>query len=511
MIENLITSKTKIKLLLKFFLNPDTKGYLRQLAKEFNESTNGIRVELNKLSKAQIIESQKEGRSKIYKANTKHPLFKEIRQIVLKSTGIDKVISDIIGKTGDVYTALLRGDYAVGKDSGLIDLVIVGDNLNTEEIDRVRKKTEKLIDRKISILQLTINEYKKLKSKFDEGDSLALLEPPPKNKSIMILFVYTSFSTFVKKDYEILKKHFQIRKFQYKASNKFFINLVSQIKIFIWLTKNIWKAKYIYIWFADYHSFLPILFAKILKKKSFLVLGGYDVTYIPEIKYGSFSNPLRSFCTKFSIKNASICLPVSYYVEKEAKKRVKKLNSKVIYNGIDTVPYDHKKGKENIVLTVGNCNNSQRIKLKGIDFFVETAKALPNYKFIAIGISKKVEKYLGEIPKNVQLIDKLPHEKLSDFYKKAKIYCQFSLVESFGLSVLEAISFGAIPIISNKGALPEIFGSCSFILKERSVNKAIEMIQKAMNSSDSRGREARGRIIDNFSLENREREIIKIL
>ena len=124
MIENLITSKTKIKLLLKFFLNPDTKGYLRQLAKEFNESTNGIRVELNKLSKAQIIESQKEGRSKIYKANTKHPLFKEIRQIVLKSTGIDKVISDIIGKTGDVYTALLRGDYAVGKDSGLIDLVI---------------------------------------------------------------------------------------------------------------------------------------------------------------------------------------------------------------------------------------------------------------------------------------------------------------------------------------------------------------------------------------------------
>ena len=184
MIENLITSKTKIKLLLKFFLNPDTKGYLRQLAKEFNESTNGIRVELNKLSKAQIIESQKEGRSKIYKANTKHPLFKEIRQIVLKSTGIDKVISDIIGKTGDVYTALLRGDYAVGKDSGLIDLVIVGDNLNTEEIDRVRKKTEKLIDRKISILQLTINEYKNLKPKFDEGDSLTLLEPPPKIKAL---------------------------------------------------------------------------------------------------------------------------------------------------------------------------------------------------------------------------------------------------------------------------------------------------------------------------------------
>ena len=176
MIENLITSKTKIKLLLKFFLNPDTKGYLRQLAKEFDESTNGIRVELNKLSKAKIIESQKEGRNKIYKANTKHPLFKEIRQIVLKSTGIDKVISDIIEKTGDIYIAFLRGDYAVGKDSGLIDLVIVGDNLNTEEIDRVRRKTEKLINRKINVLTLKKNEFKKLKRNFDSDPKLILLD-----------------------------------------------------------------------------------------------------------------------------------------------------------------------------------------------------------------------------------------------------------------------------------------------------------------------------------------------
>ncbi|MEA3296016.1 MAG: ArsR family transcriptional regulator [Patescibacteria group bacterium] len=176
MIENLITSKTKIKLLLKFFLNPETKGYLRQLANEFDESTNGIRVELNKLSKAKIIESKKEGRSKIYKANKKHPLFKDIRQIVLKSTGIDKVISDILGKIGDIHTAFLRGDYAVGNDSGLIDLVIVGDNLNTEEIDRVRKKTEILIERKINVLALKREEFKKLKQNFDTEPKLILLE-----------------------------------------------------------------------------------------------------------------------------------------------------------------------------------------------------------------------------------------------------------------------------------------------------------------------------------------------
>lgn len=176
MLKSLITSETRIRLLLKFFLNPSTRSYLRQLAKEFGESTNGIRVELNKLANAKILDIKKDGRSKIYKANSQHPLFNEIRQIVLKSTGIDKVISNIIDKAGNIHMAFIRGDYAVGKDSGLIDLVIVGNNLNDEEIERVRKKTEKLINRKISLLKLTINEYHNLKSKFNTENSLILFK-----------------------------------------------------------------------------------------------------------------------------------------------------------------------------------------------------------------------------------------------------------------------------------------------------------------------------------------------
>lgn len=176
MLNSLITSETRIRLLLKFFLNPSTKSYLRQLAKEFKESTNGVRVELNKLTSARILDMDKDGRNKMYKANTKHPLFNEIRQIVLKSTGIDKVITNIIDKAGDIHLAFIRGDYAVGNDSGLIDLVIVGNHLNEKEIERVRKKTEKLIDRKISLLRLSINEYKNLNGKFDEEDKLILFK-----------------------------------------------------------------------------------------------------------------------------------------------------------------------------------------------------------------------------------------------------------------------------------------------------------------------------------------------
>lgn len=180
MLKYLITSEARIKLLLKFFLNPSTTGYLRQLASEFNESTNGIRVELNKLTEAKILDSSKEGRNVIYRANQKHPLFEDIRNIILKSTGIDKVISNILNKIGNIELAFIRGDYAVGKDSGLIELVVVGEKINTREIERVKKKTEELINRKINILILNDEEYKKLKDNFDSEPGIVLFRE--KNK-----------------------------------------------------------------------------------------------------------------------------------------------------------------------------------------------------------------------------------------------------------------------------------------------------------------------------------------
>ncbi len=176
MLKSLITSETRVKLLMRLFLNPDMSGYLRQLAKEFGESTNSIRLELNKLTEAKLLSVETEGRNKVYRANKKHPLFEDIRNIVVKSIGIDKVAANIINKLGNVRFAFIRGDYAVGKDSGLIDLVVVGDRINMQELERVRKKTESLIGRKISVLTLTPDEYAKLKETFLKDPVLILLQ-----------------------------------------------------------------------------------------------------------------------------------------------------------------------------------------------------------------------------------------------------------------------------------------------------------------------------------------------
>ena len=96
MLDSLVTSKTRIKLLLKFFINPDTRAYLRELAKEFGESTNSVRLELNRLTKANLLVSQNRGRTILNNANKEHSFFKDIQNIALKYVGIDHIIENMV-------------------------------------------------------------------------------------------------------------------------------------------------------------------------------------------------------------------------------------------------------------------------------------------------------------------------------------------------------------------------------------------------------------------------------
>jgi len=166
MLDTLITSKTRVKLLLKFFLNPGTKSYLRGLATEFGESTNAIRVELNRLTEAKLLKSVNSGRTVEYRANKQHSLFKDLQSVVKKFVGLDKVAEELAAKLGDIQAAYVIGDYAKGNDSGLIDLVLVG-QVDDEKLKEVTAKTENLIDRKIRTLVLDPIDVEKLQSRLD--------------------------------------------------------------------------------------------------------------------------------------------------------------------------------------------------------------------------------------------------------------------------------------------------------------------------------------------------------
>lgn len=158
MIESLITSKTRIKLLLKFFLNSQTKSYLRSLETEFGESTNSIRVELNRLENAGLLDTTTEGNKKMFHANIKHPLYNDINNILKKFIGIDQIVDQITSQIGDLQAAYLTGDFAIGKDSMIIDLTLVGDNLDRPFIYTLVEKTETFINRRIKYIILTKEE-----------------------------------------------------------------------------------------------------------------------------------------------------------------------------------------------------------------------------------------------------------------------------------------------------------------------------------------------------------------
>ncbi|MCB2201203.1 ArsR family transcriptional regulator [bacterium] len=158
MLGTLITSKTRIKLLLKFFLNSNNTAYLRSLEPEFGESTNAIRQELNRFEEANLLVSLSEGNKKMYKANTNHPLFPEINALLMKHIGLDKVIEKVVNKLGQLEEVYLVGELAKGKNSQMIDLWFVGNEIDKKYLLDLIEKAEKMIHRKIRYIILDHDE-----------------------------------------------------------------------------------------------------------------------------------------------------------------------------------------------------------------------------------------------------------------------------------------------------------------------------------------------------------------
>jgi hypothetical protein len=174
MLDSLITSQTRIKLLKKFFLNRSTKAHLRGLEAEFGESSNAIRLELNRFENAGLLVSLKDGNKKVYQANPTHPLYLDIHTLILKETGIDRVIEKIIHRMGKLSVAYLTGDFARGKDSPVIELILVGDEIDREYLARKVVQAEELVGRKVSYIVLNPGEAELYLSKYRPTDLLPL-------------------------------------------------------------------------------------------------------------------------------------------------------------------------------------------------------------------------------------------------------------------------------------------------------------------------------------------------
>ena len=152
MLGSLITSKTRLRMLIKFFVSAANNGYLNGLANEFNESTNSIRKELNNLSSAGYLSKSKENNRVIYNANTSHPMFSVLQKIVRHHLGLEDIVETVIERIGNVDNIALTGEYAKGIDSGNIEIVINGSKVNKEYLENIKPKIKKKIRREVSFL-----------------------------------------------------------------------------------------------------------------------------------------------------------------------------------------------------------------------------------------------------------------------------------------------------------------------------------------------------------------------
>lgn len=327
-----------------------------------------------------------------------------------------------------------------------------------------------------------------------------------------IIVVAPSLATFVEKDLKTLQEFSATRLLLLKSTKGFGL-IKALLYQFAQLIKYIRESDCCFIWFADYHSLLPACFSRIFGKKCVIVLGGTDVNCIPELKYGYCSNIIRRIATLASITLCDSLLPVDNSLAEKLESRNPKLKEKILtvptgFNGnlwfCDTP-------KKNLILTVAMFSNWQRIKIKGIDFFVEVAKLLPEYQFAIVGAKAGAEKLL-DVPSNLTVYTQvLTHEELRKLFSQARIYAQFSLTEGLPSTVCEAMLCQCVPIGTDVGGMKNAIGQNGVLLREREPRVAGAKIREIFGSEDYDGEKARRHILYQFSSARREETLKSLL
>ena len=254
------------------------------------------------------------------------------------------------------------------------------------------------------------------------------------------------------------------------------------------------------IWFASIHSSILILFCKLLKRKSILIIGGVEIADLPEIEYGSLRNNWKKYFIKYSILNATKVLPVDESLKVKCEELVKSdlNNISVLPTGFDENFWKQTKKKKNVVLMVANIPDLKRFHLKGADLFVKIALKLPKIKFNLIGINKNL---VNSSTKNLNFFAFTNQSELRNFYSEAKIFCQLSLSEGLPNTLCEAMLCGALPIGTKVGGIPNAIGKTGIILRNKNVDEIVNIIK--INILKTHNQSSRNRVIKLFNIKNR--------
>ena len=302
------------------------------------------------------------------------------------------------------------------------------------------------------------------------------------NNQKKILYIISGETGYKKTDEIILRSLGNVRKLNYKSN----WNYIDPKLLF-----NLIWCNTIVIWFASFHALPVILLNYFFNKQLIIIAGGFDVANVPNINYGAMRGKSRTTLGKWLLSRAHLVIAVSKSNKQEIIDNGNVVPKKIslIYNAIPETINMHIIEKKNQVLTIGEINEETYLR-KGLDRFIEIAKNMPATQFIHIGKwtdkkgnpNREMINYVKSIsPSNIKYIGFVTINRLEKYYSESKVYLQLSRHEAFGVSVVEAMKYHCIPIVTNVFALPEVVGKCGYIIQNKI--QCINLIKKLITDN----------------------------
>jgi len=321
-----------------------------------------------------------------------------------------------------------------------------------------------------------------------------------------VLFVRPSNAPFIEQDLELLKRHYEVRTLDVFEKGR---SLGNMLRVLWRMFRGTLWADVAFSWFADIHAHWMVRLSRVTGAKSVVVVGGYEVNTMPEFGYGLMLDPKSAKVVKRVLARAGRVLAVSKFIETKILETNRNAKVQIVYNGVDTEKIVPKSAKENLVVTVGSATRSLHVA-KGLDTFAKVSALVPEARFVAIGATDdETSAYLRSLAPRLVFTGALSHEQTLSWQDRAKVCCQFSKNESFGMALAESMSLECVPVGSTGGALPELVGDVGFLVPFGDPDRAAAAVREALRAKS--GAKARERIASQFSLKKRESQLLEII
>jgi glycosyltransferase involved in cell wall biosynthesis len=306
---------------------------------------------------------------------------------------------------------------------------------------------------------------------------------------------------FVRRDLEILRSRYEVRPLRYRRRR----DLPA-------LARAVATSDVVVCWFAWDHALWAGRLARALGKPSVLITGGFDVVGLPDIGYGSLLNKSSAARVRETFRSATRILAISESVRGAVSEISGRSDVDLIPLGFDPKEMPPPEQKEPLVITAGYTTPANLAR-KGIASFMKVARSMPEVRFAIIGaVSPELaERLRTETPSNLTFTGFVSDEELVQWMRRAKVYVQLSAHEGFGSAVAEAMLAGCIPVVSNRGALPEVVGGEGAQVPWGDIEAARRAVATALRSSPENSRRCRERIAMLFPLDRRREALLAVL